>query len=358
MKKLLIYLSLCTVLFSCSKDQIITDDLPNVAQKQELTFEEKITLDSMDLGMVTEVTRDHIFIDDCLGIKRSSLPGSSGSEDQATERGRRGVSTSNLISAANYSIDVFISGTFTTQQRGIIIDALDEWESVSGLNFTVITNMGAADIKIIVDTDTGFGAPAGYVPLPANVCGRGEFPAGGNPGEWISINDNFTFGNDQFLANAMHEVGHNIGFAHSNSSSSLIQCSAAAPNNCNAAVMIAGCCSNNITNLTFDEQRSVAYMYPDWNNFFITSGSSNGNGSVTLNMDNSFVFNDAVEVRVFRNYPWSPYSNDLAAQIGCFTNPTISLSNQPSGTWAYRVQVRNLKGDRTLTCNPRNITVN
>lgn len=242
MKKIIIITILISSLASCDKNEIISDFDSLVSNKdieeQEMVFSGKMTPDEyiarrnlenskavyeyikslgipenkiIDRGLSYLVDGDMVF-SKYMKLDKP-IPSENASEEQAYE------SPSQLIYNANAQKDIKIRLAPNLQQyRSHVMRAIRAWNTVafSRIKFRLVTT-GSADISII-STDLDFQAPAAaYLP-------QGD----GKPGPYILINTyklerqfvnlTLTFDEkaDTIAAVFAHEMGHCIGFAHTN----------------------------------------------------------------------------------------------------------------------------------------------
>ena len=214
-------------IFSCSKDEVSTDHFPTNSQE--------INNDSEEInGFIFENAQEAIdkslneIVDlgDILLIENDILvaPDFFKQEETLTQRHfyTRRVNTPSPIGPTDIRI-YFDSSSFPASERGINPNGLEEtWnDAVDGamdrynldlsnlkLRFVRTTSMSNADI--IVESDNGI--------LPNTTVAAAGFPDWlGNPYDEILINVDFLGLNyDQKLYNMVHEIGHCIGFRHTN----------------------------------------------------------------------------------------------------------------------------------------------
>lgn len=146
--------------------------------------------------------------------------------------------------------------------------AIAEWNGING-SALFLQRVGAAnqaDIVIFMDNanpaDVNLnGAPNVFFGLPFGTCGVASLPNGnGDPYRWISINDNPPHGIwNQFVRTVIHEIGHTIGFDHTNENgSTMFPCSPT-----NNSLMDGGECGTGLAALSADDERVIRYTYPD-----------------------------------------------------------------------------------------------
>jgi hypothetical protein len=98
--------------------------------------------------------------------------------------------------------------------------------------------------------------------LGSGVCGRGTFPSGGLAGSLIEINKSYISGNslDQRIRTIAHEIGHNIGFFHTNQSGGINV--PGYPGTDAASLMNAGQCGSGATVLSSRDVNATVVLYP------------------------------------------------------------------------------------------------
>ncbi|MFL5542994.1 MAG: M57 family metalloprotease [Longimicrobiaceae bacterium] len=118
--------------------------------------------------------------------------------------------TTATVSSANVqTIKVDLSGL--SSDAGYVQavrDAIGYWSGISG-SYIKIVEGSPADIRFVFEN------------LGTGVMGRGDFPSGGVAGDTVRFNPYFTVNGSapSYAAKvkvAVHELGHNIGFRHSN----------------------------------------------------------------------------------------------------------------------------------------------
>ena len=96
--------------------------------------------------------------------------------------------------------------------RNTVNLAMQHWNEITKCNirFAATGNINTAEIIISKGS------------LPTNQIGRGTFPLNGKPGKYIRLDlDQWSsFDYAQWRSTVEHELGHNIGFAHANGTSS------------------------------------------------------------------------------------------------------------------------------------------
>lgn len=128
---------------------------------------------------------------------------------------QRHASTNNLLSnfftVVTVSVDPSVNGAAPDNWHTAISDAMSEWSNVTGCAIRFVNYYGNnPDILIKSDNNT----------LPNNVIASAGFPANGKAYHEVLINLDF-YGNTNVSEstkkyNMVHELGHCIGFRHTN----------------------------------------------------------------------------------------------------------------------------------------------
>jgi hypothetical protein len=140
------------------------------------------------------------------------IPKSFAGENGRTEQ----ASTYNLVSYSSQpTIRVHILNTSSNFLPAAwyteIVNATNDWTNITNcrISFSYVTSSNNADI--IIQNDGGM--------LPPNVIAGATPPQGGNAGAIINVNPDFNNGSisaGQMRYNLVHELGHCIGFRHTN----------------------------------------------------------------------------------------------------------------------------------------------
>ncbi|WP_298508221.1 M57 family metalloprotease [uncultured Kordia sp.] len=245
------------ILVSCSKDAVeITDENSVVEDQSELVLQEIKNLgfsekDIVDMGSYFLVGDDITFSKQ----GRPQLADKSGNQKQ-----RR---TTYLIS--DNTVGVRIDPSLPTNWKNATRDAMEHWNANSGSSV------------FLYETDYYWPYQGGFLfnpeiqvmndnsdPLPNYVIAAAEFPTSdGMPGYRIRVNLSFngcSVSNNLRFYNMIHEIGHCLTFAHTNSSfGSHI---AGTPTSDASSVMNGGTACTLNSGLSTGDRTAVDTLYP------------------------------------------------------------------------------------------------
>lgn len=263
MKTQLFTLLLCTLLFSCNKsDQILEQS--QVESKDQSTYEFIKKLGYSDSEIKDQ--GDEYLVDGDLLFSKNDQPSFSIFEDgpKTKQYGTNVYVSYNLQPNITIRIDPSMN-SYVNEING----AIAMWNNVTNcrVKFTVITSTNQ-DI-LITNSNLGLG-----------ICGAAYFPVNGRPGGVIRININQIAGNSfaQRQRTIAHELGHTIGFRHTNWQSSGEPALGTLPDNgakFNAmhllgtptgndvnSLMNAGQCGSGATSLSNYDVLALQFLYP------------------------------------------------------------------------------------------------
>ncbi len=201
--------TLLGVVVSCSKDDTIpaeTEAIENIESKdiplKYVGLIDELALKGFDVNrFVYSASSDEIIYDEDIVFTTKHLI--------KTKNGHR--ITHGLISRENsrnitYFIDTDGDNAFPSNYRKPLKKAMEYWSNKHD-NIT-ITEVNTATEADIVCEHSGTIASVG----------RAEFPANGNVGNRIYVNNKFntTYTKEQNLTLMLHEIGHALGFTHAN----------------------------------------------------------------------------------------------------------------------------------------------
>ena len=192
---------------NCSKDNIEEVEIDQIADIQITPVVEKLLEMGYSIETIVDLNEFYLVGGDLMFSKNI---------EDYTNNNERQFSSTNLVSNLNVtSMTVFIDASIPTigddNWRVEIGQAINDWNGIenSCINFVLSTNP-SSDIVVRSDNNT----------LPDRVIAAAWFPSGGQPHDTILINldffGNWTVGSGQKRYNMVHELGHCIGFRHSN----------------------------------------------------------------------------------------------------------------------------------------------
>ena len=118
----------------------------------------------------------------------------------------------NEVNSITWALGGFIGGNWLTAMA----NAESEWSGIPNCHINIspeTMNLDSADIII-----SEFDFVAAFGPIYNSVIAIGEFPLNGEPGANVTINSGFigSLTADEETFTMVHELGHNIGFRHTN----------------------------------------------------------------------------------------------------------------------------------------------
>jgi len=203
MKKLsLLTVLLCILMFSCTKADKEIDQSPQIEKEDQSVYQYIKKLGYRD-SEIKDIGDEYLVDGDLLFAKNSKPNFSVFQEGPKTKQyGTNYFVGYNEQPNLTVRIDPSMSA-YTSEIAG----AIAIWNNVPNcrVNFTVTT----ATSQDILITNSNLGG---------GVCGAGYFPVNGRPGGLIRINISEIAGNsfDQRQRTIAHELGHTIGFRHTN----------------------------------------------------------------------------------------------------------------------------------------------
>lgn len=188
------------VLFSCSKKDIAPTPAQTAENNPVLNYIKKLGYNESqirDLG-------DEYLVDEDILFSKTGTPDLSVFDAPKTEQ----YGTANYVGYnVQPNILVYVDPSMSGYQSEIN-SAINIWNSVANcrVKFNLTTSSAGAHIRI-VNSNLGTG-----------VCGAAYFPVNGQPGSLVRININQISGNsfEQRTRTIAHELGHCIGFRHTN----------------------------------------------------------------------------------------------------------------------------------------------
>jgi hypothetical protein len=140
-----------------------------------------------------------------------------------------------------------------------VMQAVNMWNAVqSGIRMIPVASGG----DILVAADTASALPASRRNLASNTCGMSGFPSGGDPYGFVSINvdQSYVAGDERERIDVIaHEIGHAIGFAHSNSDDGTL---IPGTPDTDKSLMNGGQCGEHDDNLSDWDRKALLIKYP------------------------------------------------------------------------------------------------
>lgn len=236
-----------------------------------------------------------------------------------------------LIEPRQRRFDDLVSGSTINNVRVKIHSSMDDWKDIIKKSLDAWNNAGAkVNLKLVssnphirIYADSSNDCPSSHRNLPDDVCGRGAMPQNGLPGNLISINIDIKSLNTKAkkIRTMTHELGHNIGLAHTASGDGeFIQGTLAFDP---GSLMNAGECATTKT-LSEDDIIAIKSLYPkcsnsigEWFNSSIFGWMYNGGDSwFYLNKKNIWIYADTNQDLCRTNISF--YATNLCGETGWF----------------------------------------
>lgn len=257
-----------TILVGCSKDETELIEDPTIALETGDTLEAILAM-GYTKDQIQDLGDYYLVSDDIIFYKDKDYSPSEGETDKQRRH-------QNLVTINN--INIYLNPGMSLDWRNASLDAIARWNNVnSSLNLTVTTVLSNAHIHIMYDTHDP------QVNLGYSVYGAGTAPTSdGLPGTKIWINHDFSICNNSStrISNVQHELGHNLGIAHTNETYNSIQIPGTPTSDSQSVMNGSSACS--ITNFSFYDIKAIQYLYPPAPSMSVSiSGPSKGNNSGT-----------------------------------------------------------------------------
>jgi len=192
----------------------------------------------------------------------------------------------NKVNNITVRIDPSMPTSGVDNWRTAINSAITYWNGIPGsrVNFIFTTN---ATADITITSDNGF--------LKDLVIASGSWPSNSNPGEYIMINldfdSNISVLEGQKSYNIVHELGHCIGFRHTNwiaigesinpSGTNLGANNIPYTSNDASSVMNGGTATYSYSGFSGGDNYSARYLYPDHNTDLVILSPYDNSGEIT-----------------------------------------------------------------------------
>ena len=159
------------------------------------------------LGFRTDMIEDHgsfLLVEGDIYLPKSQLR-----DAQPEQRGPRyQYTTTNLVSSSKvYQIKVDLSGLSSqTAWQNAARDAISHWSGITDTHVEMTESSTSPDITVSTTCTS------------SSIAAYASFPSSGNPGATVYVNTCFGYSTThaQKVHNMVHELGHTIGFRHSN----------------------------------------------------------------------------------------------------------------------------------------------
>lgn len=162
------------------------------------------------MGFRTDMIEDHgsfLLVEGDIYLPKEELRVPPKARSGDPRRPRFQYSTTNMVSRYKVNqIVVDLSGLSSqTAWQSAARDAISHWSGISDTHVKMVEG-SPADITVSTTCTS------------SNIAAFASFPSGDNPGSTIYVNTCFGYSttHDQKVHNMVHELGHTIGFRHSN----------------------------------------------------------------------------------------------------------------------------------------------
>jgi hypothetical protein len=374
-----IFLIPCIIFFFACKKNVSDPTSPELTTSQNNHLHERLiqlgfsASNIRDLGRYYLVEGDMLFDKEHTDMKLFEDYFKNQPKSTVDQRGQRHWITPGIVS--NYNIEFMkmdisenMFGSEIYEWRKSSATAMTHWAGISNTNINFVRYPGSQNMQgsrfITVVDDAGV--------LPNNVIAAAEWPTSGNPGFRIRVNLDFlsnqTVSEGQRVYNLVHEIGHCIGFRHSDLNNNTEPVNGATPVTTtsagidNLSVMKAGTALNSWNGFSSNDIIAAQTVYPRAaNNNWITSPNSgkypayshyfilNYDEHIPVSWNASLVSTPTVTLEVYHagvfkqviasgipntgsySYPFmeivgggSHYANEIQVKIISDANPAIS----------------------------------
>ncbi len=376
------------IIFRCGTEddeRYIAPQQPYVDLAQDTELYDYLDCQGFDLTDA-KLYDEHVLVEGDLYIRLDVIRKKIEEGKQDISAGRTSqfvVNTGSVVDFNNVlNIDYFIDnsvGPIPGDWEGAIDAATQDWEDISScrVSFNEVATAGAADIIFYADNDTALPACARNL---GGAYAAAEFPADGQPGSWISINDadpSATQGNRETVIR--HEIGHTLGFRHDdpiNGNDELVNYTSTTtppacgndvlganklvgtPTSDGSSIMIPVFGTSTTIDFSSNDEEASIYLYPAGYSAPVISSLTQYYASPTtkdVKVTMSYQSVRMYRYRVERLPPWS--STPVQTNEYTTTGSTFWLYDVPHGTWDFRITSLNYARDATMPGIKKQVTI-
>jgi hypothetical protein len=353
--------ALAVAFFACKKDTV---SVQTDKQEQQLSVEDQQIVDYLvstgyDAKNIT-VGKDGYTVEGCMYMDRETLVAmmngamdSMHVHDGGVEDRQRAVPYPYAVSIAHVGdITYFVHSSVSqcqnpTAWNNAITTAAQKWNEISycKVNFIPTSQQAGADLIICSDnpTNKSFGLPSDFTNIGG--MGMGQIPTwtSGLSGKFISINRSHTGTNR--LTCIMHEMGHTLGFTHSNSTDGNHLFGTPQPDGLTSVMH--GDLANTSTVFNAWDIRAARLLYPDdvvVPSTFTAQSIPNNPGKVKLTVSASSLSYPPYWLRFQR---WNSSGTTMLNEGWIVHDGTeFQVGGIPTGTYKFRVMRTNYRRDK------------
>jgi len=197
----IIFLALSVFLFACSKDKVATEAKPQNNDKF-ISYFEKLGFEKSKIVL----KGDNFILDEDIIISKADAEKRIADDANPSAEHYRG--TYLISNTYNSNVRLYIDPAVPTAWRTAIQGAVNNWNAINGtrLGMSIVTSQANSDTRIFMGFES------------ANWIARAYLPSSNRrPGVSVEINSNYnSLAASQKLFAITHELGHTIGFYHTN----------------------------------------------------------------------------------------------------------------------------------------------
>ncbi len=292
------------IIISCNQDETIIDESPTLKVpdiKYSNFLKYKLNIDELNFEYNSEmeayiIDGDGVFPITSIDNWIQEFEGTelSKSTNNLVEKSQQQSYSTTLDNSIVSQIAIYIESDVSgTTWQTAISDAIVKWNSVGArVGFVETSTRSYADITI---TD--------YTDLDSNTIAWAYYPhSSTTPGREISINRKYDYLSSNRKLNAiMHEIGHTVGFRHTNTTDGDHITGTATSGNDNSSIMHSSIHGG--TDFTYNDEVAIFKIYPS--TYFSTPYSKTYSllieRSITINWSESFNPSTAINLEVYKN---------------------------------------------------------